>query len=102
MIVRHGHTIDDGGLIHYKETRSTFANADKLAGKRLDRRRNYCIIDSEVCVALTWTQACSGCTEGFGLRGMGCHECGYHGMSRSGTWLPLQVFESYERAGRES
>lgn len=73
---------------------STFELADKLAGRRLDRRRNYLIAKGEVRQLHTWTQNCSGCSDCNehrpGSRGAGCSECGYHGVVRQGMYLPLQ------------
>lgn len=81
------------GRITYDERPDTYARADKLAGRRLDRRKNYAIIGGEVCEACSWSDACSGCHEGErdGLyaRGMGCHECGYAGRRIQSTWVPV-------------
>jgi hypothetical protein len=56
---------------------------------------------------VTWTDCCSGCTElvdgqdVYGayrydskagcLVGSGCHECGYHGKVRNGSWVALPM-----------
>ena len=48
VIERHGHSIDDRGYIHYDDRSSTYEAAEQLAGRRLDRRRNYAIIDGQV------------------------------------------------------
>ena len=90
VIERHGHHIDERGFIHYDDRASTYEAAEKIAGRRLDRRRAYAIIDGEVCESARWTAACSGCHEGYGNGpGHGCRECGYTGMKRSGAWVPL-------------
>lgn len=71
------------------------AEAERVAGKRLDRRRRYAVIDGEVCSYGEWTEACSGCHEGMeyggnGRQGSGCHECGYTGKRRTGWWSPIK------------
>ncbi len=92
VIIRHGHSIDDRGYIHYDDRSSTYEAAEQLAGRRLDRRRNYAIIDGQVAESARWSQACSGCYEGHetgsGI-GLGCSECGYTGRRRNGAWAPL-------------
>jgi len=82
-------TVVDGFLTS-RDFRSSFTKDDKAAGKRLDRRRNYCIIRGEVCVAADWTRQCSGCD------GSGCHECGHTGKRRESMWVPLWAEESSE------
>ncbi|QDP20690.1 hypothetical protein [Bradyrhizobium cosmicum] len=80
--------IRDGRIIHHDRTIS-WARADRIAGRRLDRRKNYCVIEGHVCSAVTWTQRCSGCSEGLlDDRGGGCGECGHHGVVRCSQWLP--------------
>ena len=44
VIHRHGHAIDEDGYIHYDDRPATYEQAEKIAGRRLDRRRNYAII----------------------------------------------------------
>ena len=39
------------------------AEAEKLAGRRLDRRRKYFFIDGHVCTYGSWTESCTGCFE---------------------------------------
>ena len=90
--IRHGYEIVNGE-IWYKEEDSDFAMAEMICGLDLDRRRNYMIIDGQVCSEVKWTSACSGCTEGeYGMpeRGAGCHECGYQGKVRQGMWHPVE------------
>jgi hypothetical protein len=92
VIERHGHTIDAQGFIHYDDRPSTYEAAEKLAGQRLDRRRAYCIGDGEVHELARWSQACSGCYEGYNIEhgaGHGCRECGYTGRTRQAHWVPL-------------
>lgn len=102
--IRHGHTVDDKRLIHYNEEPSTYELADKLAGRRLDRRKNYCIINGQVCEGVSWVESCSGCFETedghpvgeypihpkHGCHvGAGCEECGHHGVVRHSQWMPI-------------
>lgn len=82
VIERKGYTIVDGFIV-YDEHPSSFAEAEKLAGHRLDRRRNYCLINGQVTTAYSWPQECSGC------EGHGCRERGYNGTVRVHMWLPI-------------
>lgn len=86
-IERLGHSFE-GDRIVYDERPLSWEQADKIAGRRLDRRKNYCVIDGKVCSEIRWTSPCSGCSDGSGADGMGCHECGYHGRVRNGFWAP--------------
>ncbi|NPD16265.1 hypothetical protein HOY34_13780 [Xinfangfangia sp. D13-10-4-6] len=87
--VRDGYTISDDGLIHYAERAITWPEADEMAGRRLDRRKAWAFIDGELCDCVSWTAACSGCSDEVGAaRGGGCSECGYHGVSRQAMWVP--------------
>ena len=76
----------------------------KKLGRKYDRRKNYKIIDKEVCEIIRFTRSCSGCCEtvdghnvnGYPvdkkhgcLIGMGCHECGYTGKVRHEIWSPM-------------
>jgi hypothetical protein len=79
--------------------------AEKLADRRLDRRRKYATTDDgrpdETTGAIlfsigTWTQRCSGCScEAESPcsrcldRGHGCQECGYTGKRRVEMWVPV-------------
>lgn len=81
--------------------------AERLSGKRLDRRRNYYKALGTICYTETFTQACSGCCEigeyGQGsenypydeknkcLIGSGCHECGYTGKRRTTFFVPFDT-----------
>lgn len=100
VIERRGHTITDDGCIHYDEVPSSYEAADAIAGKRVDRRRNYCIMDGKLHESVSWTQPCSGCGSGSeyddGVRG-GCRECGYHGVVRSSMWMPIDTAEMCRR-----
>lgn len=92
-IERHGYTVDDAGLIHYDDRPISWERVDELAGKRLDRRKSYALIDGEVCSCVRFTSRCSGCTNGFEERGFGCHECGYQGVVRQANWVPDRFTE---------
>lgn len=91
VIIRHGHDIVDGYII-YNETPLSWEEADAKAGRRLDRRKAWAFIDERLCTLARWTQNCSGCSDdsygSYSERGGGCHECGYHGVVRSGAWVP--------------
>lgn len=96
VIERKGHDIADG-VITYHDVESTYEAAESLAGHRLDRRKNYAIIDGSVHEEACWSQACSGCYEGydsFHAAGHGCGECGYTGRVRQGSWVPLEATAS--------
>jgi hypothetical protein len=73
--------------------------AEKIAGKRLDRRRKYAVDDADdadpkfpLFSLARWTDDCSGCKcdchPGCGHGVSGCHECGYTGRRRVVMWLP--------------
>lgn len=105
VIRRLGHTISDDGLIHYQEEPATWAEADAIADRRLDRRRCYAIFPADaeegqtgphVRQSVSWTQHCTGCAETPEMtmpaeRGGGCEECGYYGVVRCGAWVPLEA-----------
>lgn len=73
-------------------------SVEKLAGKRLDRRKSYAVIRGEVCESASWTGECSGCSTDYEscgyVIGMGCRECGYTGKRRHSIWIPLTVGET--------
>lgn len=101
-IERHGHTIDDDGKIHYDDRPTTIERLEEIVGHRLDRRRNYAIVDGEVCELASWSEACSGCAEAQEFtsgpsKGNGCHECGYTGRSRRMMWLPVGVPAGFDK-----
>jgi hypothetical protein len=88
VIIRHGHQIKDG-LIDYDDRPISWEEADQKAGRRLDRRKAWAFIDDRLCELIRFTTRCSGCSECPGEdRGMGCSECGYHGVVRQGHWIP--------------
>ena len=77
----------------------TIAEAEKIAGRRLDRRRKYAVdddVDADPEFPLfslaRWAQGCSGCScdchPGCSHGASGCHECGYTGRRRIVMWLP--------------
>ena len=87
----------ENGFIKHDDRPSTFEEADRIAGQRLDRRKAYAIIDGEVRESATWSQACSGCYEGRDIShgtGSGCRECGYTGRCRRGWWAPIKKGEA--------
>ena len=84
------------GRVMYKDIPSTFEQADKIAGRRLDRRKNYAIISGKVCEAAEWSSGCSGCSgeDPYGPdHGIGCHECGYTGRVRNSHWVEIDTAE---------
>lgn len=93
VIRRLGTTVDDAGLIHHDDQPATWADADALAGRRVDRRRCYAIMQGEdgqqeLCDLARWTGPCSGCTTGYEGPGGGCAECGFRGVVRNAAWVP--------------
>ncbi len=97
-IERLGHTVDDCGFIHYDDRETTYERVERIAGRRLDRRKNYAVIDGKVAEAAGWTQGCSGCWGTFEHTGHGCSECGYTGRRRVGFWVPLLPADSPQEA----
>lgn len=87
VVRRHGTRIVKDMIIH-DDRRISWRTADKTARRRLDRRKNYAVIEGQVYSAINWTQACSGCVYGHEDRGGGCHKCGYHGVVRRSMWMP--------------
>lgn len=91
VIERHKSDVKNGYIIH-DDRPSTYDQAEQIAGRRLDRRKNYAIIDGQVFESCSWSQACSGCYEGYNsfyATGVGCDECGYTGRRKLGQWVPL-------------
>ena len=85
VIERLGSSVDKDGYIHYDDRPRTYEEAEKLLGESLDRRRNYAIIDGQVCEGSGWfSQVCTGC------EGCGCDECGYTGKRRTSYWVPIR------------
>ena len=84
---------------------TTWDVGDEKAGHRLDRRKNYMIIDGQICEVISYTSYCTGCLEsgdyGGNLHhykydhkagchiGAGCTECGYQGKVRRSYWHPI-------------
>ena len=74
----------------------SWQEAERVSGKRLDRRRTYTIMDGEVWVDIRYSTSCSGCNE-VGecvpepYRGSGCHECGYTGRVRLCVGVPISL-----------
>lgn len=92
VIQRLGHEISEGGEISYDDRPATYEQAESIIGRRLDRRKNFAIIDGQVMESCRFSAACSGCYEGHNIehgRGNGCDECGYTGRRRQGYWLPF-------------
>lgn len=102
VTIRHGNSVDDAGFIRYDESPSTYEEAERIVGHRLDRRKAYCIINGQVCESASWTQCCSGCADDRENvscdRGMGCHECGYQGVVRTSMWFPVDGAEPADAA----
>lgn len=104
---------DDFDLIDWRE-------AEKLIGRRVDRRRSYAREGKTLLEMITYTHHCSGCFEGGeygGLEhnyewdakaqcrvGMGCSECGYTGKRRNTDFVPYTICERQRKsaADRES
>lgn len=67
----------------------TWQQAEKLVGKRLDRRRRYARDGKILLELIHWTGSCSWCFEGGDYHvGSGCSECGYQGKVRHSMWVP--------------
>jgi hypothetical protein len=102
--------------------------AEKIAGKRLDRRRKYFTNDDgkpdpedgiypgESLFCYTeWTETCSGChdtIDGYEIGpyprdkngipiGSGCHECGYTGKRRIGWFYPASANEEDKKCRKQ-
>lgn len=96
--IRNGTRVSSDGTIHHNDTLMSWPDADNRAGFRLDRRKAWCFIPNEqglpdLCEAISWSSACSGCTEVPEMtsgpdRGSGCSECGYTGRIRNAQWVP--------------
>lgn len=76
---------------------TTYEHLERRFSRKLDRRRNYCVVNGELCEAGYWTEGCSGCN-GFGPQaGSGCHECGYRGNVRVSMWIPISACDAMRR-----
>jgi hypothetical protein len=74
------------------------SKAEKLSGFRLDGRFKYFLWNGEVCINESASVICGGCSESGGdNKGVGCIECGYHGVSRISYPLPVE-FSSAKRS----
>jgi hypothetical protein len=93
----------------------SIAEAEKLAGRRLDRRRKYYLVDETVIVsAASYTTTCSGCFEGGDYMGnahnytwdsksqchigAGCDECGYTGKRVETVLVPIDHLTHLQRS----
>jgi hypothetical protein len=81
--IRHGVVYPGDGTCTHDETPSTYEEAERIAGVKLDRRKNYMVVEGKVCEAATWTDRCGNCDGG------GCPECGGKGKRRYGMWIPV-------------
>lgn len=88
VICRQVTQCEDGRTI-LDDTPATIEEADRLAGRRLDRRMRYMILDNEVRVLIHWTGGCSGCRSDYDGSQLGCDECGYTGKRRQFWYAPL-------------
>jgi len=52
----------------------SWVEAERVSGRRLDRRRTYTIVDGVVFVDVRWRGSCSSCD------GYGCTRCRNSGM----------------------
>lgn len=80
-------TVDDNGFIRHDDRPVAWIDVDSIAGRRLDRRKSYAVIEGKICSLVSWTGRCSGCTNGLEDRGIGCEECGHHGVVRNSQWV---------------
>ena len=97
VIERLGTTVVEQSIIH-NDRPVSWDDADKRAGRRLDRRKAWAFVDGDLCEAVSWTQACSGCVYGFEPRGGGCSECAQHGVVRRSMWVPAMLSKQGQSA----
>lgn len=77
----------------------TIVEAEAVAGRRLDRRRKYALLDGELCELARYSVNCSGCScacsDGYPCchGGCGCRECGGSGKRRMREWFPVRYAE---------
>lgn len=95
----------DGFTVSVEDRPASIEQAERVVGRRLDRRKTYCLIEGEVCDLVVWSDCCSGCNSGgepeytvHEDRGSGCGECGYTGRSRRAQWVPLLPPQENNRA----
>ena len=87
VIVRGETRVVDQRIYHDDQPIS-WEEADQRAGRRLDRRKAWAFVNGDLCETASWTQSCSGCSDSMDERGMGCSECGHHGVVRESMWVP--------------
>lgn len=108
VIMRNGHEEVDGRIVHNDRAMS-WEEADKRAGFRLDRRKSWAFISRnddlgipELCEAISFTAACSGCEDSESMYPSsvsgGCHECGYTGKRRQSCFVPICRTERIRKA----
>ena len=83
VIRRSSTTVTSDGYIIHDDTPATFAELERLVGRKLDRRKSYAIIQGEPCELVTWTDDCSGCNGGK------CDECGHTGKRVNRQFVPI-------------
>jgi hypothetical protein len=81
----------------------TWIEAERVSGRRLDRRLTYTIIDAVVYQDIRYSAPCSGCTEVAECtsgpdRGSGCEECGYTGRERRCEGAPVDLCQPGDAA----
>lgn len=74
--------------------RITWRDAERVTGRRLDRRRSYAFKLGKIWILEKYTLPCCGCSESpestpAPEKGTGCYECGYTGRRRYEVWCPL-------------
>jgi len=98
VIERLGHEVVEQEII-FSERAVTWDEADKRAGFRLDRRKRWAFIKSDLggvpdlCDCVELTAECSECRSSGEYwcptgRGHGCECCGYTGRERRSEWVP--------------
>ncbi|MDQ0505964.1 hypothetical protein [Xanthobacter agilis] len=92
-IVERVGTVVDDQIITHDDRPCTWERGDEIAGRRLDRRRVYAVIDGDVCELVMWSARCSGCSsdDPYEARGAGCRECGWTGRRRNAQFIPVRL-----------
>ena len=75
--------------------RITWRDAERVAGRRLDRRRIYAFELGKIWILEKYTLPCGGCSESpestpTPEKGLGCDACGYSGTTRYEAWNLLE------------
>jgi hypothetical protein len=99
VLVIAGQVIEPDGTVRLDGREVPFDEADKIAGVRLERCKDYAVIDGVVCEAAEFVQACPACYEGDDLideTGCGCHECGHTGRMTMSLWIPLPTLHKLQ------